>query len=126
MIRYRYAELIPPAPMLNVTVRCPFRGIELIQLAALVDTAADRTILPEKVVARLGLVEIDRLDFLGFGSRLMQLPAFAIDLAVHDLPAVRLKAALGEDEPFILLGRDLLNTLRILLDGPAGALELQG
>jgi hypothetical protein len=124
MIRYRYADLVPPAPMLNVTVRCPFRGVEQVGLPALVDTAADRTILPQPVVARLGLVEIDHLEFVGFGSRVMRLPAYAIDLAVHDLPPVRLKVALGEDEPFILLGRDMLNTLRILLDGPGTALEV--
>lgn len=124
MIRYRYADLVPPAAMVNVVVRCPFRGVVTANLPALGDTAADRTILPDKVVAGLGLVEIDRLQFLGFGSRIMELPAYAVDVLVHDFPAVRCKAALGEDEPFILLGRDVLNALRMLLDGPAKALEI--
>ena len=56
MIRYRYSrQLDPPGPFVNVTVRCPATGAVLANLPAQVDSAADRTILPSSVVARIVL-----------------------------------------------------------------------
>jgi hypothetical protein len=91
---------------------------------AQVDTAADRTILTAGVVAQLQLVEDGRLLFRGFGSEAKQLPTYLIAVSLHDLPPVLVRAALGEFEPHILLGRDVLNSHRILLDGPQLALEI--
>jgi hypothetical protein len=57
MIRYRYVEHIkPPAPFVNVSVRCPKTGAVAPGVPAQLDTAADRTILPAEVVTALGLV----------------------------------------------------------------------
>jgi hypothetical protein len=47
-----------------------------------------------------------------------------VEIQVHDMPPVLIRAVLGRNEPFILLGRDVLNNYRITLDGPALALEI--
>jgi len=46
------------------------------------------------------------------------------EIQVHDLPPLLIRAAVGEREPHVLLGRDVLNTYSILLDGPGRALEI--
>lgn len=126
MIRYRYANhLNPPAPFVHVTVRCPSTGHFAADLPAQVDTAADRTVLPDHVVAALELAEDDRLLFQGFGSQILELPTFLVAVSLHDLAPVLLRAVLGEREPFILLGRDVLNAHRLHLDGPQQALEIE-
>jgi predicted aspartyl protease len=125
MIRYRYARhLTPPAPFVNVTLHCPQTGSRAADLPAQIDTAADRTVLPGPVVRSLGLVEDGRLSFQGFAGDVIELPIFYVEIQVHDRPEVAVRAALGEREPFILLGRDVLNALRLLLDGPQSALEI--
>jgi hypothetical protein len=126
MIRYRYAhELSPPAPFVNVTLRCPTTGTLAANLPAQLDCAADRTILPGPVVDALGLVEDGRGFFQGFASEVIELPIFLVEINVHDFRALLIRAALGENESHILLGRDVLNANRILLDGPQLALEIE-
>ena len=78
MIRYRYADqLSPPAPFVNVTVRCPTTGSRAADLPAQLDPAADRTVLPGRVVEALGLVEDGRALFQGVcwrGNRASRFP----------------------------------------------------
>ena len=125
MIRYRYAQhLSPPAPFVNVTLHCPHAGNRAANLPAQIDTAADRTVLPGPVVRSLGLVEDGRLLFQGFAGDVVELPVFLVEVQVHDQPATTVRATLGEREPHVLLGRDVLNGHRILLDGPQSALEI--
>lgn len=125
MIRYRYAlERVPPAPFVNVSLACPQTGTRAIDLPAQVDTGADRTVLPGRVVTAMGLQQDGQLVFEGFGSLLLALPVYLVEVHIHEFPPVRVRAALGEREPHILLGRDVLNAHRLLLDGPQLALEI--
>lgn len=126
MIRYRYAhQLNPPAPFVNVTLKCPTTGTRAADLPAQLDSAADRTVLPGSVVEALGLVEDGRVLFQGFAGEVIELPVFLVEALVHDFRPLLIRAALGENEPHILLGRDVLNAHRILLDGPQLALEIE-
>jgi hypothetical protein len=125
MIRYRYAQhLEPPAPFVNVSLIAP-TTTSLANLPAQIDSAADRTVLPGRVVRTLGLVEDGRLLFQGFGGEAVELPVFLVDVQVHDRQTISVRAVLGENEPCILLGRDVLNAFRFLLDGPNQALEFE-
>jgi predicted aspartyl protease len=125
MIRYRYATaLTPPAPVVNVTVVCPATGKRLETQPAQIDTGADCTVLPNALVTALGLVEDGRFQLQGFTGKVVELPVFLVDIHVHDRPAVAVRAVLGENESLILLGRDVLNSHRLVLDGPGLALEI--
>jgi len=44
---------------------------------------------------------------------------------VRDLEPVTVKVLASDEEPYALLGRDVLNRFTILLDGPNLALELR-
>ena len=125
MIRYRYvAEAQPPAPFVNVAVRCPTSGRHVDQSPAQVDTGADCTVLPRSVVSALDLVQVGQYECQGFQGEILPFPVFLVAVAIHDLPPVEVRAILGERESFILLGRDVLNAHRIVLDGPQLALEI--
>ena len=125
MIRYRYAtEVKPPAPFVNVVVRCPATDKYTPDLPAILDTAADRTVLPGPIVQSLGLIEDGRLLFQGFSAQVVELPMYLVEVRIHDLAPLLVRAVLGEREPYILLGRDVLNAHRILLDGPQLTLEI--
>jgi hypothetical protein len=96
----------------------------MLNLPALLDRAADRTVLPRPVIDTLGLVEDGRLLFEGFAGDVVELPVFLADVQVHDFAPLAIRAVVGEREPYILLGRDVMNAHRIVLDGPELALEI--
>ncbi len=125
MIRYRYVDrLSPPAPFINVVARCPDTGFRTNELPALLDYGADRCVLPRRVVTALELAEDGAESFAGFGGQVERLPLFLVEFCIHDLKPLQVRAVVGEREDYILLGRDMLNTLRVLLDGPQLALEI--
>jgi hypothetical protein len=126
VIRYRYSiHLSPPAPFVHVTLRNPADGAELKNVAAQIDSAADRSVLPLAISAQLGLAQMGTLAVGGLGGIVYTLPTFVVLVAIHDLEPRAIKVVASADEPWMLLGRDLLNFHRVLLDGPAAALELQ-
>ena len=126
MIRYRYSNhLSPPAPFVHVTLRNPAGGAELAGVPAQIDTAADRSVLPLALVAQLGLAQTGTLAIGGLGGIVYSLPTFVAFVAIHDLAPQAIKVIASEGEPWMLLGRDVLNAHRLLLDGPASALEVQ-
>jgi hypothetical protein len=56
VIRYQYLpQLQPPAPFVYVTLRNPVNGAEQLNVPAQLDTAADRTLLPDTLVEALAL-----------------------------------------------------------------------
>jgi hypothetical protein len=125
MIRYAFlAQLDPPAPFVNVVLRNPATGAELRDLPAQLDTAADRTVLPDSLVKSLVLPQVGAMKLGGFGGATYTLPVYAVLLGLHDLPARPFKVAAHAEESWVLLGRDVLNAYRVLLDGPQLALEI--
>jgi hypothetical protein len=61
----------------------------------------------------------------GLGGITYTLPTYVVLVSVHDLAPVPVKIVASSDEQWILLGRDVLNALRLTLDGPKGALEIE-
>lgn len=51
-------------------------------------------------------------------------PVFLVAVSIHGLPPVEVRAVLEERQKYVLLGRDVLNNHRIVLDGPQLALEI--
>jgi predicted aspartyl protease len=126
MARYRYTDQInPPAPYVNVCLGCPVRGVRLENLAALIDTGADRTVLPSRLVEELDLPYDGSLSLQGFAGEVVQLPVYLAEVGVHDMEPVVVRAVASKAEKWVLLGRDVLNCHRILLDGPNLAFEIE-
>ena len=126
MIRYGYnQQVIPPAPFVHVTLRCPETGKEAADLPAQIDSAADRTVIPAKLVEELSLVPLDELRVSGFGGQVFLLPTYRLELTVRSLQPLLVEVIAHAEEPFVLLGRDVFNAHRVLLDGPRLALEME-
>jgi predicted aspartyl protease len=125
MVRYRYnAQVEPPAPFIHATVSHPEREEAIADLPAQLDTAADMTVVPEEVIKRLGLVPIEEVPVGGFGGQVTEFPAYFVEITLRDMRTVSVKVLGSRDEPYILLGRDVLNEFRIVLDGPQCLLEI--
>jgi hypothetical protein len=75
-------------------------------------------------VEELGLLPLDELRVGGFGGQVFLLLTYRVQLGIHQLPPVMIEAIAHAEEPLVLLGRDVLNQYRLLLDGPQLFLEI--
>jgi hypothetical protein len=128
MIRYPYTRTgaTRPAPFVHVTLRTPVIGppLEITHAPGQIDSAADRTVIPERFVQQLQLVHLDSLEVSGLGGGVTILPTYLVILQVRGAHALTIEVLASDVEPCVLLGRDVLNQIRILLDGPAQFVEI--
>jgi len=125
MIRYAYNRPVdPPAPFVHVSLRTPGDGPSLDNVPAQVDTAADRTVIPGGLVAQLGLVPLDELRVAGFGGQVLIVLTYLVEVTLRGQSPRFIEVIAHEGEPYVLLGRDVLNHLRMVLDGPSLSLEI--
>ncbi len=125
MIRYAYnRQVTPAAPFVHLTVRPPSDGAAGVEVPALIDTGADVSVIPGRLVDELNLIPLDSISAIGFGGHLLTLPTFLVELHIRELSPVLVKVLGSYDEPFALLGRDVLNRFTLLLDGRNFSLEI--
>ena len=124
MIHVRYSNaLSPAAPFVKVLLRHDARPAPTVALDAQLDTGADRTVIPFSAAAKLGLEEIGELDFGGIGD-IVRMPIYLVTVQIPGVMDFTIEAAASDDEPRVLLGRDVLNCLYATLSGPTRFLEL--
>ena len=125
MIRYRYnQQLSPPAPFVHVSLQGLDGAAAIADLPAQLDTAADMTVVPAAMAERLGLVPFGTVQVSAFGGILTTVRTFLARVQIRDQEPVVIKIVSSMEEPHVLLGCDVLNRHRILLDGPRGVLEI--
>jgi hypothetical protein len=114
----------PPSPYVLVSIG-RFNGqASLVDLPAKVDSAADRTVIPLQAATELALDEIEQRPFAGLGSVVTTLPIYRAVLTIRGLAPVLADMAGAPGEPHVLLGRDILNLYRLVLDGPGLRVEI--
>ena len=125
MIGYAYnTQIYPPAPFVLLTLRHPVTGVELSAVPAQIDSAADRTVLPLSIAEAMNLEPIGNVLIGGVGGTIAAMPTYAVLLGVHTLPERLIEVIAHSEESWVLLGRDVLNNLRVVLDGPRLVLEI--
>lgn len=91
---------------------------------ALVDTGADATIMPDSLLSSILVVEWDQARLRSQWGEYRLVYRYEVDLRIGDrtFSSVLVVADdVGED---VIIGRDVLNRLRFLYDGPAQQLVL--
>ena len=108
----------PPAPVASVTLRHPEREAQVSGVPLLIDTGADVSLLPRAAVERLGIgVEAGRrYELIGFDGSRSFAQVVVLDV-IFSRRAFRGPYLLTDDARG-LLGRDVLNHVALLLDGP--------
>ena len=118
MPRYDVSRFDPPAPVAAVRLRSPGGAGPVSEVSLLVDTGADVTLLPRMAVERLGLSPLagQRYELIGFDGARSFAPVVVLDMLFLNR-VFRGRYLLIEQEHGIL-GRDVLNHVALLLDGP--------
>lgn len=107
----------PAAPLARVVIRHPDREASVADIPLLIDSGADATLLPRSAVASLGLDATgQRYQLIGFDGTVSESEAVLARL-LFLRRSFRGRYLLTEAEVGVL-GRDILNHVRLLLDGP--------
>jgi predicted aspartyl protease len=114
---YNTADYSPPAPILPVTFRYSERP-GLGPFDAIVDTGADATIIPESIAQRLRATPLNPGHLETQWGDIHPITVYLLDIQVNgqSLPGIVVAGDAETDE--IVLGRNVLNKLPLLLDGP--------
>jgi predicted aspartyl protease len=129
LFRYPYRTVnlnSPTAPLALLNIAAIGSDDWVTDIPALLDSGADVTVLPEPVVTRLGLIPVEHLPATGFDGHTSLLPIFTIQLVVRDFPSIEVEVMGGIAERYAVLGRDVLNRFKVVLDGPNGRVEISG
>jgi len=120
-----YAESwYPPMPVLEIRLGYPEENPSLGPYTAIVDTAADGTIIPIQLIEHLEAPFVDDVRLRSQWGEWHRARVFTVDIGIDQLrlPAVEVVGDERGDE--IILGRNVLNKLRLMLDGPAAVTKV--
>lgn len=108
----------PPAPLANVTLRNPSDGQTVSAVPMLLDSGADVTLIPQASVDQLGLTVApnEGYELMGFDGSTSVAQVVMLDLIF--LRRIFRGRSLLINQTQGILGRDVLNHVSVLLDGP--------
>ena len=118
MTAYDATRFDPPAPLAYVTLRNRNTGATWIDVPMLLDSGADATLVPRAVVDQLGVAAApsNHLRLVGFDGSTS--PAQIVDIELTFLGRIYRGEFLLIDQEYGIIGRNLLNTIRLAFDGP--------
>ena len=118
MPAYDGTRFTPPAPVATVVLRRQDGAQSVPDVPMLIDSGADVTLIPQSAAAPLGLTGTGRsYELIAFDGTSNQHEAVEADL-VFLRRRFRGRFVLIDGDVGVL-GRDVLNHVRLLLDGPA-------
>ncbi|HEV8608391.1 MAG TPA: aspartyl protease family protein [Tepidisphaeraceae bacterium] len=115
---YDSSRYDPPAPVAIVGVRRSGSEDSVGNVSLLIDTGADIALLPRWAITRLGLTPEPgmRYELIGFDG--VRSSAEGVELEMLFLNRAFRGRYVVSDEEHGILGRDVLASLRMMLDGP--------
>jgi predicted aspartyl protease len=114
----------PPIPTLQITLGYPDESLKLGPFVAIIDTGADGTMIPQPYIDALDAPFIDDARIRSHWGEWRNVQIFAIDLGVGSLRLPAIEVTGDDVGTEIILGRNVLNKLRLLLDGRSEQVNL--
>lgn len=108
----------PPAPIASVTLRNPGTNLMSSDVPMLLDTGADVTLIPSATLAQLkiGSVKNKSYQLIGFDGSTSFAPMVQLELIF--CRRIFRGQFLLIDQAWGILGRNVLNAVALILDGP--------
>jgi predicted aspartyl protease len=112
----------PPFPVLPV--RLEMEGQSSEPIPALLDTGADITFVPTHLLEEIGAAESEPARIRSHFGESHEVQLYLVGLQVDNLALPGVYVVGDDSGSDIILGRDILNKLSVLLDGPAQRAEI--
>ena len=114
----------PPAPIAQVTIANVMQRRRHKKAPALLDTGSDITAIPRSLASEIQIYPIGQIRLEDVQAQTQMVLTYAVQLTIADLIIPRLEVILtGLD--YVILGRDVLNRLNMLLNGPEMVFDLR-
>jgi predicted aspartyl protease len=93
-------------------------------LSAFVDTGADASLIPIRYIRRLSILAVGHKFLRSQWGERRSVKIYRVDIGIAGvrLPAIEVTADNRGDE--VIVGRNILNLLRLRLDGPKQLIEI--
>ncbi len=115
---------VPPAPRLTVRLAVPDESFSETELSALVDTGADVTIMPARLIEPLDIQADNRKILRSPWGERRPVNVYLLDVGIGDIRLPLMEIVADDRGNEVILGRNVLNRLKMVLDGPRQLLEL--
>jgi predicted aspartyl protease len=115
----------PPIPVCDVTLMLPTTD-RRVELSAIVDTGADGTIVPIRYLRRIEARRAFEASLRSQWGEGRTVFLYLVDLMISELTLSGIYVVGDELGDETVLGRNVLNRLRLLLDGPREGMTLLG
>jgi len=112
----------PPAPSIKVRFSSP-TSTNSMEIEAKIDSGADITVLPQNVVRELRLIPAGRVTVSSFDGQEERKYTYFLNLHFGNFKFSMVEVV-GAKRRDALLGRDVLNLLKTILDGKTMNFEL--
>jgi predicted aspartyl protease len=124
MITFSYDQAYDPAaPACQIALHVPVTGRRM-AVDAIIDTGADATIVPVSLLRQVAARRSFEATIRSQWGERRRVYLYLVDLQLETftLPGIYV---VGDDQgDEVVLGRDVLNRLRVLLDGPGRVLQV--
>jgi predicted aspartyl protease len=107
----------PPAPTLQVRVAIADTGLSSESVSGIVDTGADATIVPIQYLDQIEAAVEGFGTVRGHWGDSTSINLHAVDVVVEEIVFPGILVVGDEEGDEVILGRDVLNRMRLLLDG---------
>jgi hypothetical protein len=108
----------PPIPAVVLDLSDPSGMATITFVSAHLDTGSDMTVVPLPLIQRLNLQPIGRAVAKGYGGLTANVDVFRVRLFIANFGTFTIPVLGHSAEPYILVGRDILNRFRVTFDGP--------
>ncbi len=109
----------PPALILPVALLAPGGGGVTMRCRGKLDTAADLSVLPRACIGKLKLVAFNTLTIRQTGR---EEKSYLVEIVVEGRRYW--VEAITHERPYALIGRDILNEVTLIADGPKERFEI--
>ncbi len=122
---YAYDESYQPAmPFIEVDLIAPDSGKTFESVKALVDSGSDGSLMPVDLLDEIGALSVGTAVMSGLWGDKRRVNTYLVTIKVgnHLIRGVRVAGVLAEMEAII--GRNVMNDIKLTLNGPANMVEM--
>lgn len=118
------SSYFPPAPILDIVLVSQPQGNRTDAVAGFLDTGADASIVPLHLLEQIGARYVTEQRVRSYFGEARTVHTYLVDVVIDGITLPALEVV-GDTVDETLIGRDVLNRLRIRLDGPRQRIEVQ-
>jgi len=124
-VKFSYSQdYFPSAPVIEIRLAVPEEGFATGPLTAFVDSGADATLIPARFLKSLSIQVDDRRFLRSQWGEARVVDIFSLDIGIGDLRLPAMEIVSDELGNEVIIGKNVLNLLRVVLNGPTQTTEL--